>query len=239
MDTIEPTIGCKSYIQCQFLESLHLKSFGPRPFITISRQAGAGGITIGNLLGEYLREHDECITCECPWTVFDRNLVHRVVEDHELSEKIMEYMSEDNASEISDTLEDLFGLHPSRWILVHKTAATILRLAEMGHVILVGRGANVITAGLPGGFHVRLIGSVRKRVEHLQEYYGLPAAEASVFLKREDKGRKQYLKKYFGKDIEDPLLYHLVIDTDRLSYEETAKIIGDAVLQQPVYAAAG
>ena len=33
----------------------------------------------------------------------------------------------------------------------------------------------------------------------------------------------RYVKKYFGKDIDDPLLYHLVINTDLVSYGESAR----------------
>ena len=42
-------------------------------------------------------------------------------------------------------------------VLVHKTAKTILQLAEMGNVIIIGRGANVVTAHMNNIFHVRLV----------------------------------------------------------------------------------
>ena len=42
--------------------------------------------------------------------------------------------------------------------------------------------------------------------------------------------RARFVKKHFGKKIDDPLLYHLVINTDRLSYEEATILIGEAVL---------
>ena len=57
------------------------------------------------------------------------------------------------------------GLHPSSWTLVQQTNATILQLAQMGNVILVGRGATVITSKLNNVFHVRLVGSLEKRIE--------------------------------------------------------------------------
>jgi diguanylate cyclase (GGDEF)-like protein len=44
-------------------------------------------------------------------------------------------------SEITDTLDELLGLHPPAWTLVRQMTETILHLAEMGNVILVGRGA--------------------------------------------------------------------------------------------------
>jgi hypothetical protein len=87
-------------------------------------------------------------TDECQWTVFDRNLVEKVLEDHNLPKRLARFMPEDRILEISDTMDELFGLHPSSWTLVHKTADTILRLAELGHVIIIGRAANVITSRL-------------------------------------------------------------------------------------------
>jgi cytidylate kinase len=53
---------------------------------------------------------------------------------------------------------------------------------------------------------------------------------ARQFCLREDLGRKRYLKKYFNADVEDPLLYHLTINTGLVSYEHAARMIAEAVL---------
>lgn len=222
--------SCKSYIECQFRETIPRIEEPPRPFVTISRQAGAGGITIGRLLSGYLRERYKSAKCSCPWTVFDKNLVSEVIKNYNLPERLQEYMSEEKISEIDDILEELFQLHPGKWTLVQKTSQTILHLAKLGFVTLVGRGANVVTSKLEGGFHVRLVGSLEKRLKHLREYYGFTAKQAAEFLKKEDEDRKSYLKSYFGKNIDDPLLYDLVINMDVIPYDEAAHIIGRAVL---------
>ena len=132
-------------------------------------------------------------------------------------------------SNMSDTLDELFGLHPSTWTLVRKTADTILHLAELGNVVIIGRGANIITKNLDSAFHVRLVGSETKRIEHLRAYKHLSLGAASLYLRDEDLGRKRYVKKYYAADIDDPLLYHLVINTDLLSYGEAARTIAEAV----------
>ena len=132
-------------------------------------------------------------------------------------------------SNMSDTLDELFGLHPSTWTLVRKTADTILHLAELGNVVIIGRGANIITKNLDSAFHVRLVGSETKRIEHLRAYKHLSLEAASLYLRDEDLGRKRYVKKYYAADIDDPLLYHLVINTDLVSYGEAARTIADAV----------
>ena len=99
-----------------------------------------------------------------------------------------------------------------------------------GRVILIGRGGNVVTARLPDVLHVRLVAPFEKRVEHAHQYYHMTKAEAQKFCLREDHGRARYLKKYFNADIDDPLLYHLIINTGQMDYHAAAKLIGEAVL---------
>jgi cytidylate kinase len=223
-----------SYINCQ-LQPPHLHpgvfSGGlPRRAVTISRQAGLGGHTVAEKLRELLQaqEPEE----SCPWAVFDRNLVKKVLEDHNLPANLARFMPEDRISEIQDTLDELFGLHPPSWILVRQTADTILHLAEVGNVILIGRGANVITSKLDYVFHVRLVGSLERRVKRMQQSEHLNAQAALDLVRREDLGRRRYLYKYFNKDIDNPALYHLVINTDLVPCDQAARLIADAVMPQ-------
>jgi cytidylate kinase len=198
-------------------------------FVTISRQTGAGGTTIAEKLASYLNSEMSPV---CPWTVFDQGLVHQVIKDHNLSEQMLPFLRESNIPEIQDTVEELLRLHPAQVTLVWRTNETILRLAAMGHAIVVGRGAPVITRNVPGGVHVRLVGSLNKRKEHIKEHFELTELEARQFIKKEDAGRAQYLKKYFDRDIENPLLYDLVINTDKVSYDDAVMLIGDLVMQR-------
>jgi Cytidylate kinase-like family len=196
------------------------------PVVTISRQCGAGAWVVANELAEILRAR----TSEPPpWTIFDRNLVQKVLDDHDLPARLAEYMPEDRVSEVSDTMDQLFGLRPSSWTLVRKTADTILRLAEIGNVVVIGRGGSVITSHLDHAFHVRLIGSDRRRIKHIERSMHMDADAAAAYVREEDLARRRYLKKYYGKDIDDPLLYHLVLNTDRVPHGESARLIGEAV----------
>jgi cytidylate kinase len=108
-------------------------------------------------------------------------------------------MPENWISEINDTIEELCGLHPPSWTLVRQTAETVLRLAKLGNVILIGRAANIITAKLDSVFHVRLVASLEKRLLHIQETDHLDPKTALEFVHFEDKGRAQYLQKYYRK----------------------------------------
>ncbi len=200
-----------------------------RPVVTISRACGSGGRTIAQKLAEYLQAH--ALEGEPAWRVLDRNLVEQVLLDHDLPQRMARFMPEDRVSEMTDVIDELLGVRPSSWTLVEQTAATILRLAKEGNVILIGRAANLVTWHLEQAFHVRLVGSLAKRCQHIQEIQGLGKQAALRFIQKEDRGRKRYLKKHFGKDADDVLSYHLVINTDLICYEEAAGLIRNEVLK--------
>lgn len=219
---------CLSFINCQLQPGPPVEP-AIKPAVTISRQTGAGGRTVAGKLADYLQTR---VPAQCTWTVFDKNLMSKVLEDHHLSQQVAKYEPESHKPFIRDALEELLGLHPSTWTIVHQTAETIWRLASMGNVILVGRGANVVTASLKNAFHVRLVGSVERRITRVQEVYRLDAKAAAEFVKVEDKGRVHYLKEHYHRDIDDPMLYDLIVNTDRCGYDEAARMIGEAVIHR-------
>ena len=93
-------------------------------------------------------------------------------------------------------------------------------------------------------FHVRLVGSLEKRIEYGTRVYGLDRNAAAEFIKKRDEGRRRYLKDYFDADVNNPLLYHLIINTDLVPYDGAVQLIGDRVikhfgLDMPLRKAAG
>ena len=198
-----------------------------RPAITISRMCGSGGRTVASKLAEYLQSH---APVGCHWTVFDPELIKKVLEDHSLSTRLAEFLPEASKSVLSEMIERLRGnKHPSASKIVRQTVETIWHLAEGGYVILVGRAANVITAKLKNVYHVRLVGSLENRIERVEEVYDFDRRAALEYIKAQDLAKKLYLKEYFGEDMDDPELYHLIVNTDRISYGDAARLIGDAV----------
>lgn len=232
---------CLSYIDCQLMRKPAgriAESAPPQsPAITISRQTGSGAAPIAGKLADYLQSQEA--PGECPWTVFDRNLVDRVMEEHHLPRRMAQYLPEDRSSTIQDIMEELLGLHPSSWTMFHQMVETVLHLAEMGHAILIGRGSNVIASRLPNVFHVRLVSSLKNRIQRICQRRSLSWHEAELFVRKEDDGRRRFLKRHFETDIDDPLLYHLVVNTDRMTADEAARLIGEAVrLKFPYFASA-
>lgn len=200
--------------------------------VTISRQTGSGGHSVAEQLARLLQERSP--GNGRAWTIFDRNLVEKVLEDHHLPKRLAQFMPEDRVSEMRDTIDELFGLHPASWTLVRQTSETILRLADLGNVILIGRGASVITSKLSYVFHVRLVGALERRVENVMEASKLTRKAALELISQEDRGRERYVRKHFEADISNALLYDVVINTDRIPLERAAHLIAEAMSMKSV-----
>ena len=96
-----------SFINCQLQPGgkawTSPKDCVPRRAITISRQTGSGAHIVAGKLAAYLQAYTP--KDACPWTVFDRNLVEKVLEDHNLPQRLGRFMPEDRVTEIADTMD--------------------------------------------------------------------------------------------------------------------------------------
>ncbi|MGZ0655105.1 cytidylate kinase-like family protein [Coraliomargarita sp. W4R72] len=212
-----------SYQECRGYVAAHLhhkpavlaKDSKRPPALTISRQTGARGSTIGLKLQNRLRA--QAPNAPIPWTIFDDDLVKQVLQDHQLPTDLEKFMPDDAISEITGSINELLGRHPSLWTLFEKTVHTITRLGHMGNCIIVGRGGNEITQGFSNVIRVRLIGSENRRVKQMTQVHGMSESGAKKFVKDENAARRRYIKQHFHRDIDDPTRYDLVINTDYLS----------------------
>lgn len=200
-----------------------------KPFVTISRETGAYGTTLAAMLVEYLAKHER--RQDVSWAAFDKELISKVIEEYKFPEKYNEYLAESTMPVIQDIMEELLGVHPPKETLVRNMSEAIFRFAQVGYVILIGRGANIITARLPKGVHVRLVGSLEKRVAHMQGYLNVSEKEARDYVIKEDRNRQDYIKKYFHQDIDDVSLYDIVINSDTVPLEDVVRIIAEMVLK--------
>ena len=200
------------------------------PCITISRQRGAGAVPVCEKLIEIMDSYSE--PEEVKWAFFDKSLIEKVLEDHNLPKQISDYLIEGKYKHLSAVVNELLGLKPAEWTLIHHTTDTIIQLARMGNVIIVGRGGNIITSKFKNAFHVRLVASIDNRIDFIIKNLGLSRKDAIEHIKKEDESRKKYLKSYFNADIDDPLLYHLVLNTDLLTHAGAANLIAEAVVMK-------
>lgn len=220
---------CRSYILLQLKTRSEPPvvhgSRSPGPAVTISYQTGSGAHEIADQLAGLLQAAEPEGAVQ--WTVFDRQLVEKVLEEHHLPQSFAKFMPEERRSYIQDMMEEFAGLRPPSWVVVPQITETVLHLADAGHVILVGRGANFITARMLNVFHVHLIASLPERIARVQKLNHLTREEAAKFVAGSDRGRGRYVKAHFHVSVDDDLLYHLVINTDRIPVPEVAQLIAD------------
>lgn len=222
--------SCISFINSQSVPTVG-RPVGVKRAVTISRQAGCGARSIAEKLASHLQQHSR--PDQATWTVFDRDLMHQVLADHNLPGHLEKFLPEDRVSAIEDTLADIFGVRPSTQTLVQQTAETLLKFAELGSVILIGRAGNIVTAKVPHVLHVRLVAPLEDRIERIARDDHKTLAEAREFCVGEELARTRYVKTYYNADINDPLMYHMVINTSLLGCEMTAKLIAEALLRLP------
>jgi cytidylate kinase len=218
--------NCKLYINQHSQELKKKKKV--YPCITISRLTGSGSYEVSEKLINILQNNTK--DSEDPWTYFNKELITKVIEDFKLPKAFTEYIVEDKYNHISDAVSELLGVKPSEWTILHKTTEIILQLARFGKTIIVGRASNVITSRLTNCFHIRLIAPIEHRIKHVQEVFNFSKSEAMEYIKREDANKNKYLKSHFFRDPNDETLYHLIINTGKLNYDESAKLIADAVM---------
>ena len=200
------------------------------PCISVSRETGAGAQAVCTELIKILDSKSE--QNENQWTYFDRQLIEKILENHHPPKQISKYLVENKYNHVSSVVNEVLGLHPSQWTLLHQTTETVLQLARMGKVVIVGRGGNIITSKLKNAFHVRLIAPLENRIKYIMDVHKMNRQDAEAFIKKEDVARRKYLKSNFSRDSENPELYHIVLNTGLLTYEEAAAVIADAVMKK-------
>jgi hypothetical protein len=220
---------CRAYLDYQHNHPKQPTAGGvwppPGPAITITPQTGSGAREIAGQLAALL-ERDEP-EGSSPWGVFDRELAQHALEKHHLSARFAERMPEDRRSYLDDVLDEFMGLRPPSWELVPVLVKTIQHLVQAGHVILVGRASGVVTSGTPNVFHVRLIASLPRRIERVQNLESLSPKEAAKFIEKRDHGRGRYVRAYFHTHVDDDLNYHLVLNTDLVPMSDAVELIAE------------
>jgi len=194
------------------------------PCITISREAGANGEQIAQLVGQKLG-----------WEVLDRNLLDRVAQRLHVSRNLLETVDETTSHWFSDA----FGSWVNPRLVPHAQYVShlgriVLNAAKQGNVVIVGRGAPFL---LPRHCYlaVRIIASRKYRIEQLRQRHHLTAREARRLMNHLDEGRREFVRHYFHRDLDDLHLYDLVVNVEQLGPDFTADLICTSV--KPIAAA--
>ena len=182
--------------------------------ITISREPGSGG----NILAERLSQHLD-------FDLFYQEFIHKMAESAHVSIRLLETLDEKGASVLEEWISSLVDkrhLWPDRYLQhLMKIIGTI---GKHGRAVIVGRGANFV---LPPEKRIslRVISPLETRVQNVSQAFGASAAEARSRILKTESDRKAFIKKYFNEDIQNPLNYDVIINTEALSIDDAVNAV--------------
>jgi cytidylate kinase len=101
----------------------------------------------------------------------------------------------------------------------------IRELANEGNIVIIGRGGQVILSGWPNVFHVRVITPLDTRIAWLQQENNISVEAARARLEKSNQSRARYLWRNYGRHLDDPDLYHLVINTALIPLPQAVNLL--------------
>jgi len=206
------------------------------PVITIGRQIGAGGRTVGHMLATTLKTD-----------FLDSQLIDEVAHRLELPREEVEAEDEQPGSLLSRLLLALGAANTepmippetasvwtppnadpvfdTRRAVLQLTQDVIREAARGNNVVIVGRGGAYILRDHPGALHVFLRAEPVVRVRTIMEREKKTEDQARRRLKQADENWTAYIKQVYGHDRNLAPHYDLVLDTGRLGYDATMAAI--------------
>ncbi|HEV2416010.1 MAG TPA: cytidylate kinase-like family protein [Candidatus Dormibacteraeota bacterium] len=206
------------------------------PVVTVGRQFGAGGATVGHLLSERLKAD-----------FLDSNIIDEVARRLQLPKEEVEAEDEHPGSLLARLLvalgsassEPLIPPEATAWTppnaaptfdtrkaVLQITQHVIQEAARSGNVVIVGRGGAYILRDFPGALHVFLRAAEDVRVKTIMERFNIASAdEARKRMKLTDENWTSYIKQVYGHDRNHPAHYDMVLDTGRLGYDAVIETI--------------
>jgi cytidylate kinase len=194
--------------------------------ITISRQFGAGGITLGKMVAEKLG-----------YAFADTEIIKMVAEMANVSTNFVETVEKEAGGKFSKIVNRLVSkpllervLKDERGyideeIYLDYLVLIIAQMADEGNVVILGRGSQYILGDHPDAYHFMLINEFENRVRFMQERYNLSRNRAVQAVKNEDKRRLNLYRKLHKTDYEKPSLYHLVLNMNKISLDQARELI--------------
>ena len=192
-----------------------------RPFVTISRQAGAGGHTLARTLLEAFEAEDDRELFD-GWEMFDQKLVAMVADDPDLRVSVEGLLGEEYHRSSEDFFRQILVSSTHQDIVADRVFRLVRVLAEVGKAIIVGHAGSEVTRGLGPSVSIRLIAPESQRIKRMMELRSLDEKKARESMDKHDGGRARLLKRHFRVDIDDPLRYDAIWNTGSASFEAIA-----------------
>ncbi|MCF8033380.1 MAG: cytidylate kinase-like family protein [Desulfarculaceae bacterium] len=190
--------------------------------LSISRQFGAGGRTLGEMVASELGYH----------------FLHESQLDQMAAQADQANGQEATQSQYhTQVVELLTSLAPSnfmdRWTgaqgedkaLIESLSRVIQELSEAGKVVLLGRGAQFILRYRPDTVRVLLVSELEQRVNFMVQHYDMDQATARKLIAEADKKRARFLNNFYPGEPDESSLYHLVLNTSLLSISGATNLV--------------
>lgn len=196
------------------------------PVLTISRQFGAGGITLGEMVSKQLGYH-----------FFDNEILQRVAQKAKVSDNWVASMEKEAGGTIQrfissmvsrrfiDRILDIDHGYIDEKIYVDLLKEIIQKIAEEGNAVILGRGSQYILKDFPQAFHILLVADKEFRVSFIERKYGLSHKQSLQMVQNEDKRRTNLYQKFGRQDYESPGHYHLVFNMHTMALEDAAEMV--------------
>ena len=198
--------------------------------ITISRQFGAAGRTLGKTVAQRLN-----------YDFYDELLIQKIAEEANVSEaSVQSFETHERGTSLTRVISGIVSrsfverLLDEGGYLDNKVYAESLNkvmneIADKGDAVLLGRGGQYILKNHPDVHHVLLIGKFDHRVQFMCDNYMMTPKEARALVRREDKRRANFYKTLGKEDYEDPRLYDVVINLTRSGLQRAVEIVVELV----------
>ena len=197
--------------------------------ITINRELGSGGRTVGRKLAELLGVK-----------YYDKAIVQGLTEKYGLTAEEIERLKAQEKpswwSELQDRCKSLLSANPQpkpSTSAMFETERRILeQLASQESCVVAGRSAFLIFREHPNHLNVFIQASTEHRIERLMKKQGLTYAASLDVLDEVDEGREAYLKKYSDRSRYDTRNYDVVLSMDHMTEDDAVAVIMEYVGRQ-------
>jgi cytidylate kinase len=198
--------------------------------ITISRQFGAGGWTLGKRLCEHFG-----------FELITEQVIDDLARKAKISPDWLKAVEMEATSKLLDAISSvastgLFFRSPSaeaegyeRKRYIEFLTRVMGTMADKGGYVLVGRGAQFVLKGHPKAVHIMLAGEYEDRVQFLMKTYRLSRSEAEESIREKERQRAAVASNIFDSDINDVRLYHMVLNTSRVPFDWTVETVAGLV----------
>ncbi|MBP5337632.1 MAG: cytidylate kinase-like family protein [Bacteroidales bacterium] len=203
------------------------------PFvITISREVGSGGGTVGRKLAEKLGVNYS-----------DKHLIKELEEKFNLTREGIEHLKKKKKNWFTDIFEQTTPANKSSikvggytFSREYKEAVTVQDIfdaekeilnafADEGSCVIAGRSAFFVLKDRPNKVDIFITASKEHRIERIMAKQGMTREEAIELIENTDKGRDNYVQRYTGLSRYDMRNYDTILDMDYLSEDEAVEKI--------------